>query len=676
MIRLLRYVVARLDGRARVLRDGVSCLAFIVASACGGGGGDGGDGGTGPGGNNGGTPGYTLTASSTAVTVARGASVNITVTVTRTGGFAGPVSLQPTGQPAGVTAIPAPVSVPSGQTTSTVTFTAGTTAAAGTSTITIVGNGAGVPVQNLAIQLTVTAPTQSGPFTLSLSVASYLALPPTNIQTMPVLTITRNAGFTGPVTVTIPTVPAGLVVAATPTNVTGNTANLGILNGGAPNGTYPITIRAVAAGLGEQTLTFNVIVAPPSTGAITWQFCENAIRFPQDLFVVKDGAGAWTRIVPNGINYSFSLGSPTAQVALVVREGGGYRTTVYQFTAQEIAARATTDCVNYPGASSRTATGQVTGAATSDLVATSMGGFTVTTLGQASYTIPQLPAGVLDLFAVRGFLNTQADPISTRMIVRRGVNPSPGGENALINFNGTEAFDPITATWTFANTNNEGYSITQRFLTAGGTAGGLGVIPGLDRLTTTRTLYGVPTAQTIAGDLHQVIATVQTSGTGQRATRQVIAYTRTLADRTLSFGPAMPAGSVTAIAGTVPARLRAQGTVPNEYNTGVSFEVSQAGIARYATINATRGFLGAGVTYDVQMPDLTGVVGWDTQFALRAGVASTYWIAGGGSPLDFFDGRNIFGATQARWTGIMSGITAPADGATYLLARVAGTITP
>ena len=159
----------------------LSAIVVAGTTACGGGGGDGG---TGPGPNNQ-TPAFTLSASSTNVTVARGASATVTITVTRTGGFTGPVSLQPTGQPAGVTAIPQPVSVPSGQTTSTVTFTAGTTAAAGTSTITIVGNGAGTTPQNLTIQLTVTAPTQVGPFTLSLSVGSYLALPPTNLQNMP-----------------------------------------------------------------------------------------------------------------------------------------------------------------------------------------------------------------------------------------------------------------------------------------------------------------------------------------------------------------------------------------------------------------------------------------------------------------------------------------------------------
>jgi hypothetical protein len=186
----------------------------------------------------------------------------------------------------------------------------------------------------------------------------------------------------------------------------------------------------------------------------------------------------------------------------------------------------------------------------------------------------------------------------------------------------------------------------------------------------------IPAAQTVPGDLHQVIATVQTTGPITRATRQIVTYARTLADRTVAFGPSMPAASVSAVAGAPAGRLRAQGSLPNEYNSGVSFDMTQTSIARFATIHATRGFLGAGTTYDIQLPDLTGAVGWDSNFALRAGVATNYWVSGGGPVLDAFDVRYSFGSTQVRWTGAQTGITAPADGATYLLGRAAGNITP
>lgn len=650
-------------GLVGVAGVGVACGGDAGTTAPGGGGG-------------GGTPGFTIASSAASLTVARGASGTATITVTRTGSFTGPVSLQPTGQPAGVTAVFSAASVVAGQATSTLTITASATAAAGTTPITIVANGAGVANKSLTIQLTVTVPVQTGPFTMSLSVSSFLALPATVLTSPPILTIARNAGFTGAVALTVSGLPVGLLVAPSPTSVSASTASMLVLNAGAANGTYPVTIRGVAAGLGEQSLTFNVVVASPSTGSITWQFCDNAARAPQWFFAVKDGAGAWTRIVPNGTSYSFNVTSPTAQVALVTPDSGGFRTTVYQYTAQEIAARAASECANYPGTSTRNATGQVTGLPSNDLSVTSMGTWQQSTLGPGSYNMLNLPAGSLDLVSIRGTSNAQGDLVVSRGVVRRGLNPASGSANAPIDFGAAEAFAPTTPTWTFGGSNGQPFSVSQYFSTAGGTAGQLMVVPGLDHTTTVRTLYGVPAAQTIAGDLHQVIATVQTTGQIIRATRQIVSYARTLADRTVNFGPAMPAATVTAIPTAPAGRLRAQGTVPNEYASGVSFDMTQTTIGRFGTINATRGFLGAGTAYDLQMPDLSAAVGWDTNFAMRPGVATNYWVSGGGPVLDVFDPRIVFGATRVRWTGALTGVTPPADGATYLIGRAAGNITP
>ena len=659
-----------------VLR-GLCAGTFVFSASCGGGG----DGATDPGGGGGGggggnTPaGFTLAASATSLSVARGATGTVTVTVTRTGSFTGPVSLQPVGMPAGVTALFSLPSVPTGQTQSTLTFTVASTAAAATTTINIIGNGAGVANQTLAVQLTVTAPVQAGPFTMGLSVSSYLALPATILSSPATLTILRNPGITAPVTVSVSGLPPGLVVGVTPTNVTSTTATVLILDGGAAAGTYPVTIRGVITGQGEQSVTFNVVVAPPTTGNVTWTFCENAVRTPRWIFAVKDGAGPWTRIVPNGNSFSFNVVSPTAQVAMVVPEGLGYRTTIYQHTAQEIAARGTQECLNYPGVSQRTATGQTSGLSGGEISFVSVGTTQTGTQGPAPFSLTNLPAGNLDVVAVRTSLNQQADQIPTRFVVRRGINPASGATIA-IDYNAAEAVAPTAGTWTYNGANGEAFSIIEYFATARGTAGVLVGPPGIDRTTTARTIYAVPAAQTIPGDLHAVIATVASSNLTIRATRQVIAYSRTVGDRVLTFGPALPAPTVTVVAGAPGGRVRAQGTLPNEYNSGVSMDIGQTASDRYVTINATRGFLGAGNAYDIQVPDLTGVVGWDTSFPLRTGAVATYWVSGGGPALDTFDGRFIFNATRVRFTGATTGITAPADGGVHVVGRVTGTVTP
>jgi hypothetical protein len=105
-------------------------------------------------------PGFILGASPTSVTIAAGATATSTITVTPVGGFAGNVSMSASGLPKGVKASFSPNPT---TTTSTVTFSAGTTTPAGTSTVTIVGK-SGMTSATTTISLTVqgaTVPTVS-----------------------------------------------------------------------------------------------------------------------------------------------------------------------------------------------------------------------------------------------------------------------------------------------------------------------------------------------------------------------------------------------------------------------------------------------------------------------------------------------------------------------------------
>ena len=90
----------------------------------------------------GGTPGFTLSASPSSVTVLQGSNAPSTITVTSQGGFSSATTLSASGLPSGVTAAfsPNPVTPPAnGNVTSTLTFTATSTAATGTYTVTVTG---------------------------------------------------------------------------------------------------------------------------------------------------------------------------------------------------------------------------------------------------------------------------------------------------------------------------------------------------------------------------------------------------------------------------------------------------------------------------------------------------------------------------------------------------------
>jgi hypothetical protein len=86
-------------------------------------------------------PDFRITASPDAINVARGQTVMVTVTVDRRGGFSAPVTVRAEGLPAGVTS--APVIIPSGQNSGTITLTAPAEGALAVSPIRIVGEADG-----------------------------------------------------------------------------------------------------------------------------------------------------------------------------------------------------------------------------------------------------------------------------------------------------------------------------------------------------------------------------------------------------------------------------------------------------------------------------------------------------------------------------------------------------
>lgn len=663
----------RVFATARPLLAAVIALFTTIISGCGGSG----DGGT----TNPPPPptgGFTLVAGSPNVTVARSATNTVAITVARTGSFTDAVSLAVSGLPSGVTASFTPTSIPAGQTSGSLTLTVGASAATGTVTITVTGSANGVTSQSMTIQLTVTAaPVQTGPFTLSISATSFLVHPSGQLNWNPIITITRNPGFTGSVAFTTSGLPPTVFVGYTPSATTGNTTTAVVLNVGAPNGIYTATITGSSA-QGNQTVTLQIHVAPPSTGSIKWKWCTAST--PRYFVAARDGNGPWTRLSPaSDSSFSFNIASGRGELAEVTLDSGGFRTTVYQYTAQEMAARAAAQCRLVQNVSTRTASGTFGGVTGFRVAQVGMGWWFGSANGNGNFTMLNLPAGPLDVIAARhtDFVDPAAIPVD-RLIIRRGQNPASGATMPVLDFGAAESFAPTAATWTFLNTNGQSFGVTQMFTTPGGTTGIFATQPGIDGSAQNRTVYGVPQAQTIAGDLHQVVATVATTGPSPssplRATRQVVYYGRTLGTPdTLTFGPVMPAATVSAVA---TGRLRAQGTLPAEYNSGVSFDITQTTTARFFTIHTSRGFLGAGSTYDIQMPDLSSSTGWDMQFAIRPGISTNWWVSGGGPTLDFFDGRYLFNSFRSQWTGTMTGIVPPADGATYYMARAVGTTIP
>jgi hypothetical protein len=231
-------------------------------------------------------PSFTLTASNPALTLNRPGSGTSNVTVGAVNGFTGTVALTTGTLPAGITAS---FSSPNSTSGSVLTLTAGSTAAAGTSTITINGK-SGLLTAATVVTMTVLIPN----FTLTPSAPSVtISRPGTATSTISVGAVN---GFTSSVQFSLGSLPAG--VTATWGTVSGNLLTI-TAAGTAAAGTFPVTVTGVSGTL-KATATVSVTVVAPS---FTLTF------LPSSLAVPRGGSSAGTLAIGsvNGFSSAVTL---------------------------------------------------------------------------------------------------------------------------------------------------------------------------------------------------------------------------------------------------------------------------------------------------------------------------------------------------------------------------------
>jgi cellulose 1,4-beta-cellobiosidase len=200
--------------------------------------------------------GFTLTPSSSTLSITQGSSTTDTITVTDLGGFSGSVTLAASGLPTGVTA-----SFGTNPTTGTsvLTLTASSTATTGASTVTITGTSGSV--------------TASTTITLSVSAASGFTLAPSSSalsitqgsSATDTITVTDLGGFSGSVTLTASGLPTG-VTASFGTNPTTGTSVLTLTaSSTATAGTSTVTITGTSGSVTAST-TIALTVSASTTG--------------------------------------------------------------------------------------------------------------------------------------------------------------------------------------------------------------------------------------------------------------------------------------------------------------------------------------------------------------------------------------------------------------------------
>jgi endoglucanase len=301
------------------------------------------------------TSGFTLTPSSSSLSIAQGASVTDTITVADNGGFTGSVMLAASGLPTGVTA-----SFGTNPTTGTsvVTFAASSTAVSGTSTITITGT-SGTLTASTTITLSMSG-CEAGPV-ISLSASS--------------LTIVQGASATDTVSAN-DTCGSSLTLAASglPSGVT---ATFGT---NPTSGTSVVTFAASGtAATGKSTVTI--------TGT------SGSLTVSTSVTVTVNLASGFT-LTPASSSVSVTPASSTTD-AITVTDVGGFTGTVTLTASSSnsgVTASVSGDSITIAASSTATGTATITvtgtaGSGSTAITTSTTIAVTVTTTGNYCHVI-------------------------------------------------------------------------------------------------------------------------------------------------------------------------------------------------------------------------------------------------------------------------------------------------
>lgn len=357
----------------------------------------------------------------------------------------------------------------------------------------------------------------------------------------------------------------------------------------------------------------------------------------------RNEGGAWTKLdVGNNGEITFDA-TDKVSFAYVLAGGSVAYTQVFNTTTAELLAVNDMPCSSVYGI--RSVSGTVAGLTGTQSARIAAGYSTTTTSATTtSWTLSQLPdAGAVDVLAVR--YATASFGASDKVILRRGVVPSSGGVSiGALDFGSIEAVSLENATETFTNVGTDQLYVANYVVTANVTD----VL--IDQKSLAAGPYAVsvahlPAALRISTDRHELDA-YAIAADGLRA---IIQFNVAASNRTLTFGPALAASTVSSIATTPYRRFSATVASQPEYASGARLIVYQQPTPtslREVIVTTTAGFLGGvPAAWTVEVPDF--VAGYNSNWGLTSGAYQ--------AQVATFQG-------DLRWEG------APSDGTTVLMA--------
>jgi hypothetical protein len=438
--------------------------------------------------------------------------------------------------------------------------------------------------------------------------------------------IARSGGFTGPVTLSVSGLPADVTADLGANPVAGASAIVDIITGpGVRPGEYRFTLAASGSGVRGNTIAIDLHVVAPHPTNVTVAYCREAAP---DWVAFQDGNGEWRRATPNvqGERTFFRRNFVTDRggIATVSSSLGGALTvlSVLYGTPAELASAGDTSPIDCGGGVPKNLFGSVAGLGANESALISTGNILRVSVptGRTTFHLTGLPSGPRDLLATRTTPLAGGSAV-TGLLLRRNVDLPDSADVGTLDFTSAEGFAPATATVRVGGVFPAGAITGTRLRTSNSDLL-------LSNLTdaptsTTRPYFALPESRLMPGDLQ--VLRVSTVGPSSDA-RDADLYFRSPIDRTLTLGAPLAAPAITAVSTSPSLRVRAKFEPQAEYDRSTSILYEQGASSALVVVSMTAGYAALGDGFDLIVPDLSRVAGFDPVWALIPG-AQLLWSA-------------------------------------------------
>ena len=367
--------------------------------------------------------------------------------------------------------------------------------------------------------------------------------------------------------------------------------------------------------------------APPVTAplAVTVRYCSGTVP---SWVAFQDGNGAWTRALPSvtGGTTRFHSDFSTDRGAIATLSGPGALTvlSVQYGTPAELVVAGDTNPRDCGSLVSKTLFGTAAGLDTNEsaYISSALSSrIRVVPATGDSFELKGLPDGPQDLLATRS-TRTNGTEAVTRMIMRRSVDLADSAALPVFDFGLSEAFAPAVANVSLSGLGSDGASGGTRLLTG---HDDLPVTVQTSPTTdVTRSYIALPETRLLPGDLQVLFASVLPTVTADGRTATL--YFRAPTDRTVTLGAPLARPTFTTVATAPALLLRAHYVSQDDYDRSATISYQQ-GITTIVVVSMTAAYAALAGGYDLLVPDLSSVAGFDPAWALHPG-ASVQWTAG------------------------------------------------